>query len=151
MAKFIFSLQSILDIKLKLETQAKQTFAAAFQRLNEEEKKLSAFYERKHHYEERAVELLQGSLQIREIEENKSAIIRMDDCIQEQQRITENARTQAELAREQMTEAVKERKTYETLRERAFEEFMQAENKEESKSVDELVSYTYGQKTIQKV
>lgn len=41
---------------------------------------------------------------------------------------------------------MKERKTQETLREKAFEEFMQEENRQESKTVDELTSYTYGRK-----
>ena len=42
MARFRYRMQSILDIKLKMETQAKQEFAAAQQRLNEEEEKLAA-------------------------------------------------------------------------------------------------------------
>ena len=36
---------------------------------------------------------------------------------------------------------------HETLREKAFEVFMQEENHTESKAIDELTSYTYGQKT----
>ena len=39
-----------------------------------------------------------------------------------------------------------ERKTHEQLREAAFEEFKKELAKEESKEVDELVSYTYGQR-----
>ena len=33
-----------------------------------------------------------------------------------------------------------------TLREKAFEAFLQEENHAESKAIDELTSYTYGQK-----
>lgn len=151
MAKFVFSLQSILNIKLKMETQAKQAFAAAKNRLDEEEQRLEELYLRKNTYEEHAKELLQGTLRIRDIEDNKNAILMMDAFISDQQKRVERAKIQLEYEREQMTEAVKERKTYETLREQAFEEFLQDENKAESKAVDELVSYTYGQKMAESV
>lgn len=151
MAKFVFSLQSILNIKLKMETQAKQAFAAAKNRLDEEEQRLEELYQRKNSYEENAKELLQGTLRIRDIEDNKNAILMMDAFISDQQKRVERAKIQLEYEREQMTEAVKERKTYETLREQAFEEFLQDENKAESKAVDELVSYTYGQRMAESV
>lgn len=151
MGRFIFSLQSILNIKLKMETQAKQEFAAAKNRLDEEEMKLEQFVMRKKGYEEQAKELLQGSLRIRDIEDNKNAILMMDGYIAEQAKMVEHARKLLEQAREQMTDAVKERKTYEALREQAFEEFIQEENKAENKAVDELVSYTYGRKTAETV
>lgn len=48
-----------------------------------------------------------------------------------------------------MAEAMKERKMHETLREKAFEAFLQEENHAESKAIDELTSYTYGQKSRQ--
>ena len=49
-----------------------------------------------------------------------------------------------EAARELLNEAMKERKTYEKLRERAFEEFKLEENRKEQKEIDELVSYRFG-------
>ena len=41
---------------------------------------------------------------------------------------------------------MRERKTFEKLREKAFQQFMEEENKKEQKEVDELVSYRYGVK-----
>ena len=43
MAKFIYRMQNILDIKYKLEETEKQNFAAALQRLRNEEEKLQHF------------------------------------------------------------------------------------------------------------
>ena len=150
MARFRYSLQSILDIKLKMETQAKQDFSAAKNALDEEEEKLAALYGRKASYEEAAKELLTGVLNVREIEDNKNAILMMDQYIAVQQKQVELAQKRLEAARERLTEVMKERKTHETLREKAFEEFLQEENKQESKAVDELTSYTYGQKRREK-
>ena len=45
-----------------------------------------------------------------------------------------------------MKVAMQERKTQETLREKAFDAFVREENRAESKVIDELTSYTYGQK-----
>lgn len=146
MARFRYSLQSILDIKLKLETQARQAFAAAQAALNEEEEKLNTLYDRKAAYERKSRELLQGTLNVREIEETKTAILTMDSYIAVQTREVEMAAKRVERERNQLTEVIKERKMYETLREQAFQEFLQEENKAEGKTVDELVSYTYGQK-----
>ena len=58
----------------------------------------------------------------------------------------DKAKEIVEAARERMAEAMKERKMHETLREKAFEAFLQEENHAESKAIDELTSYTYGQK-----
>ena len=53
------------------------------------------------------------------------------------------AERDVELARKQLNEAMVERKTHEKLKEKAFEEFKQELLHEESKEIDELVSYTY--------
>lgn len=146
MARFRYSLQNILDIKLKIETQAKQEFSTAKNRLDEENEKLDELYRRKTDYEEEAKLLLMGTLRVKDIEDNKNALLRMDEYILQQQGQVALAEKKLNTAREKLTEVVKERKTYEILREKAFEEFLQDENKQESKAVDELTSYTYGQK-----
>lgn len=146
MARFRYSLQSILDIKLKMETQAKQEFSAAKSVLDEEIEKLERLLQRKTDYEKEAQRLLSGILNVREIEENKNALLRMDELIMLQHNQVAAAERRMDAAREALTEVMKERKTHETLREKAFEEFLQEENRQESKTVDELTSYTYGQK-----
>ncbi len=146
MAKFRYSLQSILDIKMKMETQAKQEFSFAQNALSEEEHKLDVLHKRKREYEENAGELLMGPLKIRDIEDNKNAILCMDGYIAEQMKQVKLAEQKVIEARAKLTDVMKERKTQETLREKAFEEFMQEENRQESKTVDELTSYTYGRK-----
>ena len=146
MAGFRYNLQSILNIKIKMETLAKQEFSTAKNALDEENEKLAALKNRKEAYEQKAHRLLQGNLKVREIEENQNAILMMDQYIAEQRLQVKKAEAQMEQAREKLAEVMKERKMHETLREKAFESFLQEENRQESKSVDELTSYTYGQK-----
>lgn len=146
MARFRYSMQSILNIKLKMETQAKQEFSAARAALDEEEERLKALYDRKSGYEEMGVRLLSGTLKLREINENKMAIRCMEDYIERQQINVNMAEEKLERAREKLTEVRMERKTHETLKEKAFEAFLMEEKRQESKEIDQLTSYTYGQR-----
>jgi len=146
MAKFRYSLQSILDIKIKMETQAKQEFAEAKNALDDEQAKLDELFRRRLAYEEESHRLLMGTLKVKDIEDNKFALLRMEEAIYLQQQQIVMAEKRMEEAREHLADVMMERKTHETLREKAFDEFLQEENKAESKSVDELTSYSYGQK-----
>lgn len=146
MARFRYSMQSILDIKLKMEDQAKIDFATAKNALDEEERKLQVLYERKRGYEREAERLLEGTLNLRDIEENKTAILCMEDFIKKQKVSVKTAELKLERVRERLKSAMIERKTHETLKEKAFQEFLMEEKRQESKEIDQLTSYTYGQR-----
>lgn len=148
MAKFVYRMQSILDIKLKMEEQARQTFATAKTKLDEEQAKLEQLQKRKAGYEQRAKELLLQKLDFLEIEANHNAIDRMDEFISLQRQHVERAQEQVEEAREALAQVRMERKSQEILKEKAFEEFKQELNRAESKEIDELTSYTHGRKAL---
>lgn len=146
MARFRYSMQSILDIKLKMETQAKQEFSAARAALDEEEARLAGLADRKREYEREAARLRSGTLNFRDMKENKTAIRCMDNFIFDQKLCVKKAEDVLEQARLKLAEVMMERKTHESLKEKAFDEFLREENRREGKEVDELTSYTYGQK-----
>lgn len=147
MARFIYRMQSILNIKAKMEEQAKMEFGAARARLNEEEEKLENLIARKAGYEETGRSLQKDSLKVREIIENRDAIERMKEFIQTQELCVKKAEEQLEEARAKLQDARQESRTQERLREKAFEEFMHEENAREAKEIDELTSYTHSRKT----
>jgi len=144
MAKFIYRMQSILDIKLKMEDQAKQAFAAAKIKLDEEQEKLDILFMRKAGYEERGRQLRMQKLDFLEISANRTAIERMEEFIVLQQQRVEHAAQRLERAQDALREVRTERKAQEILKENAFEEFKRELNRAESKEIDELTSYTYG-------
>lgn len=144
MARFRYSMQSILNIKLKLETQAKQEFSVARAALDEEEQRLQALFDRKGGYEQQTERLLSGRLNLREIEENRAAIRCMEGYIEQQQINVNTAERKLEEARARLTEVRMERKTHETLKAKAFDAFLMEEKRQESKEIDQLISYTYG-------
>ncbi len=146
MARFRYKMQNILSIKEKMETQAKQQFGEAKRVLDLEEEALNALYLRKDEIERHAVEVLSGDLDMHEIEDSQMSRIICDQKISEQKIRVSRARDELERARAELEEAVKERKTHEKLKEKQFDEFVREENRAESKTIDELTTYTYGQK-----
>ncbi len=146
MSKFVYRMQSILEVKKKLEEQARNDFAAARVRLTEEEEKLQILLDRKEAYEQKGRELRESALNVMEIIENKEAILRMDEFATQQRLEVKRAEDLLEEARVALQNAMQESKTQEKLREKAFEAFVKEENAKEAKEIDELVSYTYGKK-----
>lgn len=146
MARFIYRMQSILDIKAKMEEQAKMEFASARMHLDEEEEKLQILKNRKAAYEDKGRELRKDSLKVMEIMENRDAIARMEEFIVFQMQQVKLAEERLEDARYKLQVARQESKTQEKLKEKAFDEFMREENAREAKEVDELTSYTHGRK-----
>ena len=146
MLKFIYRMQNILNVKYKLEDQAKTEFMLANQMLREEEEKLQTLEKRKKGYEDAVRELLQNQLQVDRIRENQEAIVRMEEYIRAQIVRVEEAAKEVEIKAAKLTELMQERKAQEKLKEKAFETFLQEENARESKEIDELVSFTYGKK-----
>lgn len=146
MAKFVYRMQSILNIKNQMENQAKLELGQAQRRLAEEEERLEALYDRKAYYLEEGRRLRREALKVQSLRDNEYAIARMEEYIEAQTENVKRAAMQVEEARRKLQEIMQERKMQERLREKAFEQFMQEENARESKEVDELTSYTYGQR-----
>lgn len=146
MAKFVFKLKNILDIKQKLEDQAKIAYSQANAKLRQEEQILQSLLMQRTMYEKRAVDLVKGTISVRDIRENKQAIDVMKSRIRTQMMAVRAAENQVEAARLKLKEVMVERKTFDKLREHAFEEFKQEVAYEENQAVNELVSYTYHDK-----
>ena len=146
MARFRFRMQNILNLKEKLETQAEMRFAEQKKVLNEAIEAKNELLKRLDFLEEEAKRLRSDALDLLEIQNNdlsrrlvREDIVRADERIKREERILEQRRQEFE-------NVMKERKAQEKLREHAFERFLKEEAAAESKMIDELTSYTYGQK-----
>lgn len=146
MAKFRYRMQSILDIKYQLETQAKMELGKAQMALNEEQEKLRRLIERKTNYLEEGRRLRENAISVNDLRDNRNAVLIMDDLIVAQRIEVVKAEEVVELARQKLTEIMQERKMHEKLKEKALLEFLEEEKRAEAKVVDELTSYTYGQR-----
>lgn len=143
MAKFVYRMQNILDIKYKLETQAKTVYAAASEALRREELKLKLLFDDIHTYEDRIRELSSSVLDVQELKWCNEAIEIKKLQIEQQKNEVKKAQRNLELARIKLNEVMVDRKTHEKLKEKAFEEFKKELEDTEKKEVDELVSFKF--------
>lgn len=143
MAKFFYRMQNILNIKYKLEEQAKQEFSNAQYRYRQEEERLEHFKKRKRDYTEEMRGHAKERLNVMELERCNNAIVLMDIRIREQKEVVFRAMTEMDRARAKLNQSMQERKTHEKLKEHQFESFLQELNAEEMKEIDELVSYQH--------
>lgn len=140
MAGFNFKLEKVLNYKETVENEKKTKFAQIKQRLHKEESLLDDYYkqkksiiEEKNSFNEniKAGELYLYNLYIdtinKKIERQKSIILKTKEELNK--------------AKDEMLNAVKEKKIFEKLKENKYEEFISEQEKEEEKIVDNLVSY----------
>ena len=147
MAKFVYKMQNILDIKLRLETQVKTEFAEASAKLLQEEDKLRKLIQRRREYENELKRLSADRLELGELKKYNGYIETIKALMQQQALAVRLAQRNLDKVREKLNQAMQERKIYEKLREKAFEEFKEELNAEEKKEMDQLVSFTYNDKS----
>jgi flagellar FliJ protein len=148
MARFVFSMQNLLNIKEKLETQEKNNFSQANLRLLEAQDELERIQNRLDETKQKLRETVQSLADIREVRRMEDAVEIIKMYRQQQKLVVLQREKEVEVARVRLSEAMRERKTFEKLREKAFEAFLEEESRAEQKEVDELVSYRYGTKTM---
>ena len=144
MAKFVFKMQNILTLREKLEEQQKTAFRGANAILDEEQIKLRELYARQMGYEKSLKECQQESIDLKKWNFYKNAIDTMKSKVRDQMFVVKKAQDNLEIERQKLNEAIKERKIQEKLKEHAFEEFKKEILADESKEIDQLVSFTYG-------
>ncbi|MCI8377533.1 MAG: flagellar export protein FliJ [Lachnospiraceae bacterium] len=144
MAKFIFKMESLLSIKYKLEDQAKAEYGMELVRLREEEMKLEVLKAKKEEYQYRLTDAVQDELVLLEIKKLENCVEHAKYNINVQKFVISQQQQRVDRAREKLDNAMKERKTYEKLKEKAFEQFKIEIEAQERKEIDELVSFRFG-------
>ncbi len=144
MAKFVYRMQSILDIKYKLEEQERTAYGIANRKLQEEQTRLQELLIRRTTYERHLKEISVGKINVLEIKETRRAIDAMKSIIRDQMMRVHSAEKNLEVARMRLNQVMQDRKAHEKLKEKAFEQFKQELLEEEAKEIDQLVSFTYG-------
>lgn len=146
MAKFKYRMQNILDVKMKLESQAKIAYGIANQKYLEEQRKLQEIVLRRSSYEKALREMMIGTIDVRKVSHARADVNTMKTLMRRQMIEVHKAELELDKARNALNEIMKERKTHEKLKERALEQFKEELKAEESKEIDQLVSYTYNNK-----
>lgn len=146
MARFRYRMQSILNITNQMEMQSRMEYAAAQEGLRRAQDYMDTLHKERLYYVEEGAKMREHDLNVIDMRENTRAIEHTDEKIKAQKSVISENEKKVEEAREKLKEVMIKRKTYEKLREKAFEEFLKEEKEKESREVDELVSYKYEQK-----
>ena len=144
MVKFIYKMQSLLNIKEKLEEQEKTAYGLARAALNEEEEKLDHLVARKNRYVEEKRQKMSELLDVLELTKLEQAIHSTELLISDQILAVKRAEKAVALAQIRLENAMKERKIQEKLKENAFEEFKKEIEAAEQQEINELVTYRFG-------
>lgn len=143
MKKFHYSMESVLNIKLKLEDQAKIAYANARSLLNIEEEKLKNMEQKKAFYEDEYRINSSNKLNLKKLKQLSLAIDIMKDNIVQQIVVVRAATQRLEVVRIRMKDAMIERKAQEKLKEKAWQKYMIEFEAEEQKEIDERNSFNY--------
>ena len=143
MAKFLYSMQNVLNVKYKLEDQAKSAFSQAQMRVNEANQELLMLTQRRISYEKTKQDLMRDRLDVRKLNECEQAIHTMQYYETEQKKKVAALEAVLDNASRKLKEAMMDRKTHEKLKENEFETFLLDLNAQEKKEIDEVVSFQY--------
>ncbi len=145
MAKFIFNMQGLLNIKEKLEEQSKTEYGKALTRLEQEKSILLNLKNKKQENILSFRESINKGVKPNYIDNINKYISFIDKKIEEQMQNINKAKEIVEEKRLALLEAMKERKVLETLKEKEKENYFKEELKNEQKIIDEIVSYKYNE------
>ena len=141
MAKFIFRLQSVLNIKEKVEDLKRNEFGKAVSELALAKMEKERLELEKENCLEDFRSSIDTGIEPYAISRYNIYIEKLKKMIIRQQQVVVRAEAFVEEKRIELVEAMRDRKTLETLKENDFEEFLDEEKKAEQKIVDEIVSY----------
>lgn len=136
-------MESILSVKTKLEDQAKAEYGIETMKLREEEHKLTLLENRKSGFEQQLFEAVSDRLVILSIKRLEDSVENLKYNIKLQIIVIRKQEERVAQARAKLDNAMKERKIYEKLKEKAFEEFKTEVNAQEQKEIDQLVSFRF--------
>ena len=146
MPKFKFRLQSVLGIKEKVEDLKRNEFGKAVSQLALEQKKKADMEDAKTANIASLKNSIETGISPEDIRQHNVYTDMLKRAIKQQEQVIIRAEAYVEEKREELVEAMRDRKTLETLKDNDYEEYLAEEKKAEGKVVDEIVSYRGGTK-----
>ncbi len=143
MKKFIFKLETVLKVKIRAEELKKEALRAAEQLAAEATQELAACEEKARLAQADYQKRLEGRLQPQLLLEYQRYGAFLNGEIQRAATVLQEANQKVTTARESLITATKERKALEKLKEKAYQDYLQKELREENKFLDELGTGRY--------
>lgn len=145
MAKFIFSMSSILSLKSRIEEQKRQELGEAITKLEDEKAIFEEFNKQKQISLVKLKHDMNDKINAVNFKNINNYIEFIKKKISIQMDVIIEAEKHVEKKRLELLEATKEKKMFEKIKEKKYEEYIAEEKKQEQKVIDEIVSYKYNE------
>ena len=143
MAKFIFKMEQLLNIKKQLEDSIKNDLAKTIREIERQKEILINLQSKKKQYIKDIKEQMLSGITVQKMKEFNAFIGSFDNKIIQQKKVLNEVEVAADKIRERLVQVVKEKKILEKLREKKLEEFKYQELKKEDLILGEVANYKY--------
>lgn len=140
MVDFNFRLEKVLNYKKTIEDYKKNQYGMVQKKLFDEEDKLFKFNEYKNIVKTEKNKNITKT-NIGNLAMYNNYINDLSRKIKLQEQIVNKTKKDVEEAKEEMITAVKEKKTFEKLKEQEYEEYLEQLKRDEEKQIDAIISY----------
>lgn len=141
MEKFIFRFDTILSTKEKIEDDRKNKLGISMQKLAVEQRHLETLFQKKSDLINNWKEKTQKTVKVSELRNLSQNLDLMQSIIDKQSMVVEQSELEAENRRKDLLEASKQKKVFEKLKEKDYEEHKYNQLKKEDALTDEIVCY----------
>lgn len=141
MGRFQFRMENILSLRQKLEDKKKQEYGDANRKLQIENQKKQQLLDESAYVSKDLCDKMKEQIIPEEIISYNQYLKLLKRKTVEQDQVVRKAASFAEKKREELLDAVKQRKMLESLKEKRWTEYKEEENREEQKIIDEIVSF----------
>lgn len=148
MAKFIFKLQSILNLRQQMEDSAKNELAKARKKLEREKRILKGLEDNEYNSMKEIANRSVRGIRVDEIKKMNLYLSSLRIQIGIQKENVNCARGNVDKVREELVKRVQEREMLDKLKERKYEEYFIELSRQEQKLNDEIVSFKYGEENM---
>ncbi|WP_185971010.1 flagellar export protein FliJ [Alkalicoccobacillus porphyridii] len=135
---FHYSLQKLMDIKEREKETAESAYAEAVRTFEEVATTLYHLLKRKESLEADARARLEEQVSILDIQSMQTSMLFLQEAIQKQQLMTQQAREQMEWKQQQLVDASFEHKKHEKIREKKYMQFTLEEKRLDQMQMDEI-------------
>ena len=143
MAKFVFKLQSLLNIKTQMEDSLKNELGKAIQRVEHEKSVLNQIeHEREDWIGKIGMQSSKG-ITVEKLRDYSAYISLLKGKSEKQKENVNTAALNADKIREELVTMVQERKMLEKLKGKKYQDYLNEQLKEDQKLNDDLISYKY--------
>lgn len=141
MKKFVFTLQSLLNLKQSQEKQERNNLASLTIRLNQLLAERDDMFERREKASASYSEQLASGMRAAETQQFTSYFRMMKDLLAEQDRKIEAAQRETEECRRRLVEVLREIHMLDNLREKQYQQYQLELQIEQDKTIGDYVSY----------